>query len=86
MAYRQVNLFIAGTGNVGGKLLAQLAKQQEYLQQNLRMQLRVVGLTNSRKMHFNDEGIDLKNWKEVLDNGETADFDSFVSKDPFEEL
>jgi bifunctional aspartokinase / homoserine dehydrogenase 1 len=80
VAYRQVNLFIAGTGNVGGKLLAQLAKQQEYLQQNLRLQLRVVGLTNSRKMHFNDEGIDLKNWKEVLDNGETADFDSFVSR------
>jgi bifunctional aspartokinase / homoserine dehydrogenase 1 len=80
VAYRQVNLFIAGTGNVGGKLLAQLAKQQEYLQQNLRLQLRVVGLTNSRKMHFNDEGIDLKNWKEVLDKGETADFDSFVSR------
>jgi bifunctional aspartokinase / homoserine dehydrogenase 1 len=80
VAYRQVNLFIAGAGNVGGKLLAQLAKQQEYLQQNLRIQLRVVGLTNSRKMHFNDEGIDLNNWKEILDKGETADFDGFVSK------
>jgi len=80
VAYKQVNLFIAGTGNVGGKLLAQLAQQQEYLQQNLRIQLRVVGLTNSRKMHFNDEGIDLKNWKQVLDNGETADFDTFVSR------
>jgi aspartokinase/homoserine dehydrogenase 1 len=80
VAYKQVNLFIAGTGNVGGKLLAQLAQQQEYLQQNLRLQLRVVGLTNSRKMHFNDEGIDLKNWKGILDSSETADFDSFVSK------
>ncbi|HEY6955050.1 MAG TPA: bifunctional aspartate kinase/homoserine dehydrogenase I [Flavisolibacter sp.] len=80
VAYKQVNLFIAGTGNVGGKLLAQLAQQQQYLQQNLRIQLRVVGLTNSRKMHFNDEGIDLKNWKQVLDNGETADFDTFVSR------
>lgn len=80
VSYKQVNLFIAGTGNVGGKLLAQLAQQQEYLQQNLRLQLRVVGLTNSRKMHFNDEGIDLKKWKEVLDKSEPADFDSFVSR------
>jgi bifunctional aspartokinase / homoserine dehydrogenase 1 len=80
VAYKQVNLFIAGTGNVGGKLLAQLAQQQEYLQQNLRVQLRVVGLTNSRKMHFNDEGIDLKNWKEILDKSEPADLDAFISK------
>jgi aspartokinase/homoserine dehydrogenase 1 len=80
VAYKQVNLFIAGTGNVGGKLLGQLAQQQEYLLQNLRIQLRVVGLTNSRKMHFNDEGIDLKNWKEILNGGETADLDAFISK------
>ena len=80
VAYKQVNLFIAGTGNVGGKLLSQLAQQQQYLQQNLRIQLRVIGLTNSRKMHFNDDGIDLNNWKQILDNSENADFDGFVSK------
>jgi aspartokinase/homoserine dehydrogenase 1 len=80
VAYKQVNLFIAGSGNVGGKLLSQLAQQQQYLQQNLRIQLRVIGLTNSRKMHFNDDGIDLNNWKQILDNSENADFDSFVSK------
>jgi aspartokinase/homoserine dehydrogenase 1 len=31
-------------------------------------------------MHFNDEGIDLKNWKEILDKSEPADFNSFVSR------
>jgi aspartokinase/homoserine dehydrogenase 1 len=80
VAYKQVNLFIAGTGNVGSKLLAQLAQQQQYLQQNLRIQLQVIGLTNSRKMYFSDEGIDLKNWKEVMDKGEPADLDAFISK------
>ncbi|RYZ29380.1 MAG: aspartate kinase, partial [Chitinophagaceae bacterium] len=29
--YKQINLFIVGTGNVGGKLLGQLGKQQAYL-------------------------------------------------------
>ena len=80
VAFKQVNVFIAGTGNVGGKLLSQLAQQQQYLQENLRIQLRVIGLTNSRKMHFSDEGIDLKNWKETLANSDDADFESFVSK------
>ncbi len=30
--YKQVHLFIVGVGNVGGKLLAQLQQQQNYLQ------------------------------------------------------
>lgn len=76
--YKQVNLFIAGTGNVGGKLLDQLAQQQAYLQQNLLLQVRVVGLANSRSMVFNDEGIDLQSWKEVLAAGEASDLPRFI--------
>jgi aspartokinase/homoserine dehydrogenase 1 len=41
-SYKQLNLFIAGTGNVGGKLLAQILQQQEYLLHALRLQIRVV--------------------------------------------
>ena len=47
--YKQVNLFIAGVGNVGSKLLAQLQQQQEYLQDHLRLQVNVVGLQTARK-------------------------------------
>src|SRR6476469_4991825 len=68
--YKQVNLFIAGTGNVGSRLLAQIAQQQEYLQKNLLLQVRVVGLANSRTMAFTDEGIHLQQWKDVLAEGE----------------
>jgi bifunctional aspartokinase / homoserine dehydrogenase 1 len=76
--YKQVNLFIAGTGNVGSRLLAQIAKQQDYLQKNLLLQVRVVGLANSRTMAFNDEGINLKNWKDVLAGGEASDLPRFI--------
>jgi aspartokinase/homoserine dehydrogenase 1 len=31
-SYRQLNLFITGTGNVGRRLLDQLLQQQDYLQ------------------------------------------------------
>lgn len=77
-AYKQLNLFIAGTGNVGSKLLAQIAQQQAYLQQNLRLQVRVVGLANSRKMLFNDEGIALHSWQDHMAEGETSDLSRFI--------
>lgn len=76
--YKQVNLFIAGTGNVGGKLLAQLLQQQPYLQEQLRLQVRVVGIANSKKMYFQDEGIDLAKWPEALATGEPTDLQKFV--------
>ena len=76
--YKQVNLFISGTGNVGGKLLAQLQEQQHYLQENLRLQVRVAGIANSRKMLFNDKGVDLQNWKELLQGGDAMNMDEFI--------
>lgn len=76
--YKQVNLFIAGAGNVGSKLLSQLEQQQSWLLEQLRLQVRVIGIANSRKMAFNDEGINLKNWKQALDNGENTELDRFI--------
>ncbi len=77
--YKQVNLFVAGVGNVGSRLLSQLLQQQSYLQKNLRLSVRVVGIANSRKMLFNSNGIDLENWKELLQEGETMNLTEFVS-------
>ncbi|HEX5652520.1 MAG TPA: bifunctional aspartate kinase/homoserine dehydrogenase I [Chitinophagaceae bacterium] len=76
--YKQVNLFIVGTGNVGAKLIGQLQQQLQYLQKQMRLNLRVVGISNSRKMLVSDEAIDLRHWKEELDKGQTADLQQFV--------
>ncbi len=56
---RQVNVFIVGIGTVGKKLLAQLEQQNDFLRENLRLNLRVVGLANSKNVTFDEEGIDL---------------------------
>ncbi|HSB93001.1 MAG TPA: bifunctional aspartate kinase/homoserine dehydrogenase I [Flavitalea sp.] len=77
--YKQLNLFVTGTGNVGKRLLEQLSKQQKYLLDTLRLQVRVIGLANSRKMVLNDDGINLQNWKDELDNGAVMELTSFVS-------
>ena len=77
--YKQVNLFIVGTGNVGSKLLAQLHQQQQYLAQHLRLQINGVGIANSKKMAFDDDGIDLAGWKTIQQNGKQMNLDEFVS-------
>ena len=76
--YKQLNLFIAGTGNVGSKLLAQIQKQYQYLQDNLRLQIRIVGLANSKNNLINEEGIDLNIWKEQLAEAATGSIHDFV--------
>lgn len=78
--YKQVNLFITGTGNVGAKLLGQLQQQLDFLQQQLHLQVKVTGLSNSRKMLVNEDGIDLRNWKSLLDTGNKAELQQFVDE------
>ena len=78
--YRQLNLFVIGTGNVGKKLLAQIEQQQAYLLKNLNLQLRVMGISNSRKMYFAPEGneIDLSKWTDLLVDAPTMHTESFI--------
>ena len=78
--YKQLNLYITGVGNVGEKLIEQIAQQQLFLLENLKINLRVIGLSNSRKMIFNEDGIELQNWKNIVQNGESASLDGFLKK------
>ena len=78
--YKEVNLFVAGVGNVGGKLLDQILQQQQYLLQNLYLKINVAGIANSKKMYFNDGGIDLANWKNLLSaEGQPMDMLNFIN-------
>jgi len=78
---KQLNLFVTGLGNVGERFLAQIAQQSDYLKEQLKLNIRVVGIANSRKMFVNEEGIDLANWKENLEQrGEPTTLDVFYQK------
>jgi len=74
---KQLNVFITGVGNVGERLVEQIKQQKKYLKDNLKINLRVIGLSNSRQMVFDEDGISLKNWKAVLNTGETASLEGF---------
>ncbi len=77
--YKQVNLFIAGAGNVGGKLLAQLQQQADFLKEQRRINVKVVGLANSKKAILNDDGIDLTDWKTQLDAAPANNLDAYIN-------
>lgn len=78
---KQLNLFVVGVGNVGGKLLEQIHQQQNFLVEDQQLDVRIIAVTNSKKMYFNNDGIDLNNWKENLINkGESLNMGSFLEK------
>ena len=68
----ELNVFLMGVGTVGGNLLQQLAMQQQKLIDEKHLRIKLVGVANSRKMAFDRDGINIDNFKEVLDKSEEA--------------
>ncbi|MEE0979511.1 MAG: bifunctional aspartate kinase/homoserine dehydrogenase I [Muribaculaceae bacterium] len=62
-----LNIFLAGVGQVGRHLLAQIKRQQAKLLETKRLELRVVGIANSRRSLFNPDGIDIENYRDKLE-------------------
>lgn len=78
---KTLHVFCLGTGNISTTLFRQLLEHKDFLQQHNGIQIRVVGISNTRKMIFNEEGISLENWQDTLqENGEQADLAGFVMK------
>lgn len=78
---KTLHVFNLGTGNIGATLFKQLHEQHDFLLDHNDIEIKVVGLANSRRMLFDADGVDLSNWQSALDEkGEVADLASFVSK------
>jgi aspartokinase/homoserine dehydrogenase 1 len=60
--------------------LAQIHQQSKFLKKELHINLRVIGISNSKKMYFDEDGIHLENWKELLSKGEPASLNAFLEK------
>ncbi len=70
--YKVLNLFICGIGTVGGNLIEQLRLQYEQLMNTRRLKLNVVGIATSSKALFCREGIDLNNYRQLLEQAEPS--------------
>ena len=75
---KEINLFVAGVGNVGSKLLGQILQQQDYLLEHMRLKVKVAGVANSKKYWVDEEGIELMQWQQLLAAGKTGGIHDFV--------
>ena len=60
-----IEVFLIGVGGVGGALLEQLKRQQEWLKKK-HIDLRVCGIANSKALLTNVHGLNLENWQSEL--------------------
>jgi len=78
---KRLNVYLVGVGLIGGTLLRQIGEQHDSLVTNKRLDIRIVGIANSKKMLFNNSGIVLQNWKEQLSDSEhKMDFEAFIQR------
>jgi aspartokinase/homoserine dehydrogenase 1 len=80
---KTVNAYLVGTGNIGATLINQLRDSAADLAERHHMQIRVMGITNSRKMLLSTdgEGLDLIDWKALIDkSGKPANIDQFIAE------
>ncbi len=66
-SFETVHIFVLGVGVVGGNLLAQIRQQQTKLRDLMNIDLKVVGVANSRRFLFDERGLDLETYAERLE-------------------
>lgn len=78
---KTLHIFCLGTGNIGKTLFKQLQDQMPFLADNNDLQVKVMGVSNTRKMYLDPRGIDLNTWEEDLNSQETkASLPDFIRR------
>lgn len=78
---KTINIYMVGTGLVGGTLLSQFKSQVEYLSNKQLLNLKIIGLANTRKMILNEDGVDINSWKDELDRSVSkSDLGKFIKQ------
>jgi aspartokinase/homoserine dehydrogenase 1 len=79
--YKELHLFIAGTGFVGTSLVNQLRKQSEILLREHNLIINLLGITNSRKMLIGSKQMSFEECRGLLaTEGAKSNIDSFISQ------
>ena len=77
---KKIHLFIIGIGNVGGKFIEQISNQKQYLIEKFRLSIKIIGISNSKKMFFSSDGILYENLNSSLKKGEKTDLNEFFDR------
>ena len=74
---KQVNIFIAGYGNVGSSLISIIAANRDKIAASTGRRINVIGVSNSRKYVIDRNGLDLGGIEDLLAKGESAADEAF---------
>lgn len=78
---KELHIFMVGVGLIGTELIQQIKKQSDFLREKRGLEIKVVGMANTKKMLFVEDGIDLKNWKKDLTASEVkSDLPVFIGR------
>ncbi len=67
---KTLHLYLVGVGLIGGTLIRQIQSQADFLRDKRNLEIKIVGLANSRRMLLLENGVGLEDWKAALDGGE----------------
>lgn len=63
---KELHLFMVGVGLIGSTLIEQIRGQAAFLKEKRFLEIKIIGLANSKKMVFDESGIDLEKWRAAL--------------------
>jgi aspartokinase/homoserine dehydrogenase 1 len=76
---KNVNLFLAGVGLIGSRLLQLIRKQAQKLLQEHKIKLKLIGVSNSKRFAIDENGIPMDGWKEKLSTSrKKANIEEFI--------
>ena len=67
--YQELNIFLCGTGTVGGSLLEQIAAQRQMLMDERHLKVNLVGVSGRSHAAFDRSGIDPAHYREAMKQG-----------------
>jgi len=75
------NIFLIGLGIVGKALLKYIHEKKHFLTSERSIEMKVIGIANSKKMLIRDDGIDISVWEQELgQSNNESDIEEFVGK------
>jgi len=79
--FNVVNLFLIGTGTVGKMLIEKINNQAEKLFEENKLKIRIAGITNSRKMLLDSQGLRANGiLNDLMESGEKANLEVFTER------
>ena len=84
LSNQTLSVGVIGLGGVGSTFLNQLSEQFEKLRNTRGIDIRLRGIANSKKMHVDETGMNISNWKSLItkatQNSDLTNFSTFINE------